>query len=124
MPERSFYLFVVLIFLFNGEIFAQEKNVENFAASGVKFVLKKGLHQQKKEGVMALLREHSRGNQPTIISPGSYAFSLKPNIPQSFFCRKEWEFEKATAVPLRFRLGSLAYTDYLEGKPNALKPGQ
>jgi hypothetical protein len=33
-----------------------------------------------------------------------------------FFCQVEWKIEKETKIPFRFRLGSLAYTDYLEGK--------
>ena len=36
-----------------------------------------------------------------------------------FFCKKESQLQKATRLNVFFRLGSKAYVDYLEKKPNA-----
>ncbi len=33
-----------------------------------------------------------------------------------FFCKQELKLEKLTNMPVRFRVGSLAYCDWLEGK--------
>jgi len=45
-----------------------------------------------------------------VISPNYYTDRL------GYFCKQEIKFEKSTRVPLRFRLGSVADCDRLEGK--------
>jgi hypothetical protein len=126
MPERIFFFVVVLILFHNGEIFGQEKNVEKFTTSPLFPVV----HYPKSGRVsdsLHLFRQAAAAK--TLINYPVYPLSNAGVISSfnpaqlSFFCRKERQFEKATSIPLKFRLGSLAYTDYLERKPNALKPG-
>jgi hypothetical protein len=45
-----------------------------------------------------------------LVSPTFYCNNL------AYFCKKEIKFEKATKILFRFRLGSVQYVDYLEGK--------
>lgn len=54
----------------------------------------------------------SSGNLQII--PASYYTSQL-----GFFCRKEIQFENATRIPLRFRLGSVQYCNWMEGKKYA-----
>ena len=49
-------------------------------------------------------------NATTILDGDFYVQHL------GFFCSKEYKLEKTTHIPLRFRLGSLEYCNYLEGK--------
>jgi hypothetical protein len=47
------------------------------------------------------------------------SISIPPNlfyIQSGIMCKGEWKLEKATHIPFRFRLGSLADCDALEGK--------
>ncbi len=47
---------------------------------------------------------------PSIVSPDLYTRQF------GFFCRKELQVEKLTNVKVRFRLGSIQQSDFLEGK--------
>jgi hypothetical protein len=142
MSQRIFFYVVVLIFLFNGEILAQEKNVEKFPVfptkyrnychflsgkENVNFLIKtpvkrpgRPLEQiQVRPGCGTVPLETSlfitRSTSKSFLTPDYYVSQL------GFFCRTELKIEKATSIPFRFRLGSLQYTDYLEQKPNALR---
>jgi|SRR5882757_1073097 len=53
-----------------------------------------------------------------LISANYYASNL------GFFCKQEIKFEKATKIPFKFRLGSVAEVDKMEGKRNMGIPVQ
>lgn len=129
MPQRVFCFVVVLIGLLNGEFFAQvksEKIIEDFNSS----ILSYSDIIQYKDCIKSLNYKIPGTQGKYSDSRGKRAnyFLLKP-VPLnfycqnlSFFCKKELQVEKVIFLPLRFRLGSLEYVNYLEQKPNALRP--
>ena len=135
MAERFFCLVVVLIFLSCGEFFGQSNPVEKIFNKDTTVYFSRYIPDFRQNNVKLsdTLTNPSFTKpifNPTIlpVKPLSYILLLNPfqktsyRQPLGFFCRKEWQFEKTTSIPLRIRLGSLEYTDYLEKKPNAIRP--
>jgi len=102
MPQRLRYFVVVLLLIFCGVANSQERST-----------LPRTYFSIRSNIVAIDTMHHLTGR----VQPDFYASHL------SFFCKKELQIEKVTTVPLRLRLGSLDYVNYLERKPNALKPG-
>jgi len=121
MVERVCCFLVVLLLMFNGAVFGQQN-------AGFKAIpLPVGLagYDGRFSGPGG---ELSRMKMPVLndttgkrivwnpISSSLYVNSL------GFICKKELQIDKVLTLPVRFRLGSLDYVNYLEQKPNAVKP--
>jgi hypothetical protein len=141
MRQRHFLFLVVCLLMFCGKFFGQ-KNPQNFqefinynALTGFKLKNLSSLASAKQGNEM--LTPNFKNNYPPsnfslqnpVLKPGYALSGTLPVLSSSFYCsslgvicKKEMQLEKLTAVPFRFRLGSLEYVNYLEKKPNALRP--
>lgn len=117
MAQRIFLVLVVLSFPFSGEIFAQQKVVENFFNKTVHSAIKPGIWSTATRQLNAVLssecKQASVSFFPATLQPVAASWYADQF---SFICRQEWQFQKNTGIPLRVRLGSLEYVDRLEGK--------
>ncbi|MBK8967726.1 MAG: hypothetical protein R3D58_08300 [Saprospiraceae bacterium] len=61
------------------------------------------------------------GRVKTTTEAGLYPryFLLEKPVPQALFCRLEHQLAQKIQLPVKFRLGSVQYVDWLEGKPGA-----
>ncbi|MBK7884807.1 MAG: hypothetical protein IPJ81_14235 [Chitinophagaceae bacterium] len=110
MNKNLFFLFFCTIFVGSG-VFGQQKSISSLKSD------RKGI------GPFSILYpdilplntirpdfyKHFP-NSITIIRPDYYTQNF------GFFCKKELQLEKIIAVPFKFRVGSLQYCNWMEGK--------
>lgn len=122
LAQRQISFVVVLFLMFSGKIFGQENmaDISTPKLSKTATYITKMPYKTTFVSKYFLNDESAGSGKPIIslkiISPSFYSCNL------GFICKKELQLEKVVVVPFRFRLGSLAYVNYLEQKPNAVNP--
>jgi hypothetical protein len=118
-PQRSYWFLVVLVLIFPAKIFSQQQlpriaqNSPHTLTSFSPFPEKDLQKRSWRPRIFidnAAFSTNQNASLIQILRPGFYTSSLP------FFCKKEFQFEKNTSLPLRLRLGSLDYVNKLEGK--------
>jgi len=118
-PQRPYWFLVVLVLIFPAKIFSQQqlpRIAQNYPHTLDFFnpaVAKDLSNRYTRQRIFIGNGTGSVSENTTLIQilrPGFYT----SNLP--FFCKKEFQFEKNTSLPLRVRLGSLDYVNRLEGK--------
>lgn len=132
MRQRIIFFLVVLSLMFSGKILGQQKIAGLRYPVDYKSILctqfgaarfdescqinsYKGVDISGLNAALITLRPQAFLSKP-VIGPSYYCNSL------GFFCQKELQIQKFTSLPIFFRLGSLEYVNYMEQKPNAVKP--
>jgi hypothetical protein len=149
-PSQRLYFFLVAWFLtFSVELFSQEK-FPNFTQPGQLNASNScetrvcdgsgwntrliGKYQAGTDGYVVIrlpidyntIKNYDFGKQIRYDMSNTLHITSMPSYVNQlgFICKKEWQLEKITSIPFRFRLGSLEYVNWMERKPNAERAGR
>jgi len=121
MGQRLIFFLVVLLLIFQGEVFGQVKPYDSgFSGKHLLFI--------KSDFGINLPVNGQIQSKDTAIKPVRPAISFA-GISGSYYtnhlgiiCKAELQLQKKTSLAIRLRLGSLDYVNWMEQKPNAIRP--
>ena len=122
MRQRLYYFLVVSLLMFQGDIFGQGKSFLSPDSSSIFVGIRKvpAPFKPKFSITQFLVSDNcTPGNNFRLLAVPTSSYYTN-NL--GFFCKKELQLDKITTVPIRIRLGSLEYVNWMEQKPNAIKP--
>ena len=119
MVQRLCGFLVVFLLMFQGDILGQV-SIKKIAISKEKLVLGSKKFKQSNNVFNCLVERDFQHPQKFSLREFSAKWRYDDHL--GFFCKKELQLDKITTVPIRFRLGSMDYVNWMEGKPNAIKP--
>ncbi|MBL7749612.1 MAG: hypothetical protein JNM19_19390 [Chitinophagaceae bacterium] len=121
MRQRLIFFLVVLLLIFQGEIFGQKKPYDfGFSRKHLLFINSDfGINLPANDQIQpkdTAIKPARRDILYASISGSYYTDHL------GIICKAELQLQKKTSVAIRLRLGSLDYVNWMEQKPNAIRP--